>query len=550
MQIQSAQTEAFQNERFHLLSEGPENALEARSPKSGSAAFPVLPERYRPIREIVQGTEVTGISREFIQNLTFDPFDSQGLKFPNLRDDPEMLSFMQEQNKLTASRIDSNLLASFQKSVDEKSAAYMPPEWRKLSSDGLKTISSSTSLTGAADLTEAGRRFIITQEGANNGKLIAVDESDPSKVQTIIPESKDFEMAQVFKLNAGATDKYVVSGRRDGVSVLQIYDQSGQVEKQIPMPGFGIIHDAKAGSTPSEINLLFDTPTSAPRILHLDTATNEVNWSPQRNDAFDSGNYVTEKVVVPWQDIDGKAQEMPVYVSHNKTMKLDGNNNALAEVYGGFDVAPYWPQFYPETANWLEQGGVTIAPVLPGDGGRGLANYELGIGARKQNTYLATIAMVEQLQKMGFTSPARTGIYGVSNGGTGVNTVLNMRPDLFGAASSESAVNSVIDSPTINVRAGKDWTAEFGDPAKPEDFKRMSKIDVLNNISASQKYPPMLIGVGAKDGIVNAGNGITYASLRQSMDNGETLLRVRLSEGHEPEDLVAQTAFLWSRLSK
>ena len=77
----------------------------------------------------------------------------------------------------------------------------------------------------------------------------------------------------------------------------------------------------------------------------------------------------------------------------------------------------------------------------------------------------------------------------------------------------------------------------------------MSKLDVLSNLSAAKHYPSTLIEIGTKDGVVNVGNGISVASIRQKMNNGETLLYSRIGEGHDPTSLDLQTAFLWSRLA-
>jgi prolyl oligopeptidase len=149
---------------------------------------------------------------------------------------------------------------------------------------------------------------------------------------------------------------------------------------------------------------------------------------------------------------------------------------------------------------------------------------------------------------MGISSPQTTGVYGRSYGGLDVNMMLNKRPELFGAAVSESGVNSIIDSPVINPDTGEYWKDEFGDPQDPQQMAWMAKLDVLNNVSATTKYPPTLVEIGTIDGVVNVGNGITYHNIRQGMNNGEVLLYSRIGEGHDPSTLALQTAFLLDRL--
>jgi len=118
-----------------------------------------------------------------------------------------------------------------------------------------------------------------------------------------------------------------------------------------------------------------------------------------------------------------------------------------------------------------------------------------------------------------------------------VNTLLNHNPKAVGAAVSESGVNSFFDSPRANVDTGEYWKPEFGDPNKPNDIPFMSKEDPLKNLSADKTYPSTLVLIGTKDGVVNVGNGITLADIRQKMGNGETLLYSRIGEGHDPVNL-------------
>ena len=131
-----------------------------------------------------------------------------------------------------------------------------------------------------------------------------------------------------------------------------------------------------------------------------------------------------------------------------------------------------------------------------------------------------------------------------------VNSFLNEHPTLVGAAVSESGVNSIFDSPVINPDTGRYWVDEFGNPRIPNQVAWMTKQDVLNNLSPDTKLPPTLVAIGTKDGVVNAGNGITYHNMRQTMGNGETRLYSRIGEGHDPVNLnlAFQSAFLRDRL--
>jgi prolyl oligopeptidase len=308
----------------------------------------------------------------------------------------------------------------------------------------------------------------------------------------------------------------------------------------------------KQGASPSQIQFLYDTPIAAPRVVTLDLATGKATFSAEQNQALNSSDFVTEKIIANYNDVEGKPQTVPAFVSRPKTMASDGQSLSYYKIYGGFDVGPQYVGYSPSTASWLMNGGLAVDPVLPGDGGLGSGNYQEGLGAGISNTDLALAAIIQKLHDMGYTSPEKTGIYGRSNGGMAVNNMLNQRPNLIGAAVTESGVNSLFDSPVINPDTGQYWTPEFGDPQNPDQVGWMSKIDVINNLTADKKLPPTMVAIGTKDGVVNVGNGITYHDIRQRLGIGETVLYSRIGEGHDPVNLnlALQTAFLWDRLSK
>jgi hypothetical protein len=525
------------------------------TPLSDRAASPLpsLPDRYQPVQENFSGTTVPGISQEYLKNLQTDDtgqYYGAGLRYPDVMADPEMATFIDGHNQLTMSTIDKAIYDQELANEAKASGYKLPPDWEN-GHPGPPANAIDVTDGGDGKMRVGSKTFTLTDDGAPNRKLIVSDDLHPGKVTTLIPESKDFEMQQVIQVKANGADNYAVVGSKDGASVLHLYDENGKAKGAISLPGFGTLHDVRAGASPSQLQFLYDTPIAHPRVLMADLATGKGDFSPLSSDVFNTDNFVTDKIMVPYADVEGKMQNAPVYVSHSKSMALNGQNPAMFKIYGGFDVGPQYIGYSLSTASWLEgHGGVAVDPVLPGDGGLGKGNYQEGVGAGMENVNLALTAIIEKLHDMGISSPEKTGIYGRSDGGRAVNTFLNRRPELIGAAVSESGVNSIFDSPVINVDTGQYWTSDFGDPSNADQVGWMAKLDVLKNLDAAKKYPPTLIEIGTKDGVVNVGNGITYHAIRQQMANGETLLYSRIGEGHDPVNLnlALQTAFLWSRL--
>ena len=510
-----------------------------------------LPDRYAPVKENFSGTTVPGISREFLNNLQVDnrgTYYGAGLRYPDIMADPAMQQYIEAHNQLTLSSIDKAIYAEELANEAKTGGAFgqLPQGW---SEDGIKSLNAIDVTDGGdGSMTVGSKTYSVTDNGAPNRKLVVADRSAPGGVKTVIPESKDFEMQQVIAVNANGANKFAVVGSQDGASVLHVYDANGTMESQVPLPGYGTLHSVRPGVNSSELQFLYDTPISPPQVLTLDVAGNKPVFSPLPGYSFNTDNFVTQKLIVPYADKDGNMQTAPAFVSYPKNMVMDGNNRAMFEIYGGFDVAPQYLKFMANSASWLQRGGVSVDPVLPGDGGLGSGNFKAGTLEGIDNNVLAITAIVEKLHELGISSPETTGLYGRSNGGMVVNTVLNNRPKLFGAAVSESGVNSLFDSSVINPDTGRYWQDEFGNPKDPKQVSWMSRLDVLNNLSAANQYPPTLVEIGTIDGVVNAGNGITYASMRQGMNNGETLLYSRIGEGHDPTSLALQTAFLWDRL--
>ena len=514
-----------------------------------TSQFPALPDRYLPTQEDFAGHKVVGISQEFLNNLQRDSsgqYYGAGLSYPDVLADPAMRDYLQQQNDIALAKIGKD---AFDQEVqgEKKAAAYkLPDSWQNAASVS-NAIDARLGDTNGT-ITVGSHTYHLTEDGAPNRKLVSGSFFGSGK--TLIDEPKDFVIERVIPVTAGSQNKFAVVGAQDGAAVLYVYNSAGKQETQVPLPGYGLIEDVRQGANGSQLQFLYDSAISPPRVVTLDLSTDKAQTSAAQKDVFNTDDFKTEKLMVPYTDIGGKEQNVPVYVSHRNDLPLDHKNPALTQIYGGFNIAPEWTGYYPSSANWLQRGGVVIDPVLPGDGGRGTGNFQAGMGPGIENTERALTAAIKKVQDMGLASPETTGIYGRSNGGMVVNTLLNKNPEVLGAAVSESGVDSLFDNANINVETGKYWTDEFGDPSDADQAAWMAELDVLSNLSADKHYPATLIEIGAKDGVVNVGNGISVASIRQKINNGETLLYTRDTEGHDPTALDLQTAFLWSRLSK
>lgn len=511
--------------------------------ESSSQSFPRLAERFQPIKKDFFGTEVLTISPEFTRSLKADKnFPEQ--KYPDFSKNKAMMGFLKKQEEITGSSISKANRKAFDTAIDQYDQSFIPPLWNELRDKNrdLTTLDFRNNSRGM----DSHKNLYEIKADVPNLRLVRTERG--SRVERTILEPKDFDIHEVSIVPVGNTERLVVSGFRDGASALFLYDPSGKMLNEVPLPANGIVHEMRPGQRNSEVVMIYDSPTMAPRTIRLDAQTGKTTVEKPRLDAFDSEDFTTEKVKVTYRDREGNKQTLPMYISRPNDLSPNGTAPTLFNVYGGFNQVEPYMQYRPASAAWLKHGGVLATAVFPGDGGLGEANHALGAGINKENTVLALIAAAEKIKEMGISSPNHMAIAGASNGGMVASAVLNKRPDLFGAAAIDSPVTSIFDIPKINPGSQKHWLKELGDSKRKEQVSWMSRIDVLNNISASRAYPPTIVSIGTKDGIVNAGNGITYASIRQGLHNSETLLDVNFGGGHASTSLAAQYAFLWERV--
>ena len=152
-----------------------------------------------------------------------------------------------------------------------------------------------------------------------------------------------------------------------------------------------------------------------------------------------------------------------MFVIHQRGLRLDGERPTLLYGYGGFDISiePRHAVMRLDLVSpLLEQGGVVAVANIRGGGEYGADWHEAGIGANKQNVFDDFIAAAEYLQAEGYTRPARTAIYGRSNGGLLVGACMTQRPDLFGVAIPAVGVLDMLRYHNFTI--GYAWASDYG----------------------------------------------------------------------------------------
>jgi prolyl oligopeptidase len=192
-----------------------------------------------------------------------------------------------------------------------------------------------------------------------------------------------------------------------------------------------------------------------------------------------------------------------------------GDAPVLMSGYGGFAI-PSTP-FYNASAGklWLEPGGTYVLTHIRGGGEFGTRWHEAGRRAGKALTHDDFAAVAVDLVRRGVTTPKRIAASGGSNGGILITNMLTRYPERFGAL--------FCTIPLIDMRrysqllAGASWIAEYGDPAKPDDWAFLKTYSAYHAAQPGKDYPPILIATTRKDDRVHPGHARKMAAKLQAM---------------------------------
>jgi prolyl oligopeptidase len=189
---------------------------------------------------------------------------------------------------------------------------------------------------------------------------------------------------------------------------------------------------------------------------------------------------------------------VPMFLIYLKGLKPDGERPTILYGYGGFNVS-LTPNFNTSAAWWVEHGGVYAVANLRGGAEFGEAWHKAGMLDKKQNVFDDFIAAAEWLIKNKYTNPGKLAIWGGSNGGLLVGSVMTQRPELFRAV--------ICDHPDLDMVRYYKWTRnnnppallEYGNAADPEQFKFLYAYSPYQHVQPKTKYPAVLFTSGDAD---------------------------------------------------
>ncbi len=190
------------------------------------------------------------------------------------------------------------------------------------------------------------------------------------------------------------------------------------------------------------------------------------------------------------------AVDVPAVIVHKKGTPK--KSPLLLEAYGSYGIT-HDPHFSVARLALLDRGFVYVLAHPRGGGEMGWHWHKEAYLATKHRTADDFIAVAERLVKDGYTTKEKLAITGGSAGGMLMGMVMNMRPDLFGAAvvyvPAADLITSLMDETLGGTRLHYD---EIGNPKIKKQYDAIMRISPYENVRAVD-YPATLVRASAHD---------------------------------------------------
>ena len=388
--------------------------------------------------------------------------------------------------------------------------------------------------------------YFRTDFNSPKGRVIAIDtrKSTPENWQEIIPQAVE-TLESVSVLN----NQFVADYLQDAHSQIKIFNLKGNFIREVELPGIGAASGFSGKRYDTETFYSFTSFTTPGTIYRYDMKTGKSELFCQPEVDFNADEYETKQVFYASKD----GTKVPMFITHKKGIKLDGNNPTYLYGYGGFNIS-LTPSFSVSLLIWLEMGGVYAVPNLRGGGEYGEEWHQAGMKLQKQNVFDDFIAAAEWLIAHNYTQPGKLAIAGGSNGGLLVGTCMTQRPNLFGAALPAVGVMDMLRFHKFTI--GWAWVAEYGSSENAEEFATLYAYSPLHNLKPGTAYPATLITTADHDDRVVPAHSFKFAAALQAAHGGDApvLIRIDMKAGHgagkPTAKIIEEAADKWGFLVK
>jgi prolyl oligopeptidase len=195
---------------------------------------------------------------------------------------------------------------------------------------------------------------------------------------------------------------------------------------------------------------------------------------------------------------------IPYFVVAPDSPVPPGGWPSLLYGYGGFEIS-LQPGYRGALGRaWLARGGCYVSANIRGGAEYGPSWHFATLKHNRHLVYEDFAAVARDLVTRGYTTPARLGAQGGSNGGLLMGVMLTHYPELFGALVAAVPLMDMLRYHTL--LAGASWMAEYGDPDDPADREHLLRFSPYHQLRANRRYPPTLLTTSTRDDRVHPGH--------------------------------------------
>ena len=369
--------------------------------------------------------------------------------------------------------------------------------------------------------------LVLTNHKAPNQRLVLIDVNKPQEGywENLIPEQED-----VLRNVDIMGERIVATYIHNASSMVKVMDMKGKLIDELKLPGIGTLGGFSGKKVETNAFYSFESFTRPNTIYSLDMLTLESSVFKAPTINFNPDDFITKQLWYNSKD----GTRIPMFVTHKKGLKLDGQRPTLLYGYGGFDIS-ILPGFNTTRLAMcpimIENDGIFVVANIRGGGEFGKKWHQAGTLGQKQNVFNDFIAAAEHLIAEDYTSSDKLAIYGRSNGGLLIGACMTQRPDLFKVALPAVGVLDMLRYQNFTI--GRAWASDYGLSETSEGFDYLKSYSPLHNVT-EQAYPATMVTTADHDDRVVPAHSFKFASELQAKHNGEqpVLIRVETSAGH------------------
>ena len=367
------------------------------------------------------------------------------------------------------------------------------------------------------------KAYIVTNDGAENYKLVVVDLNNPAKVSDLLPENEDNLLSGVSSAGGYLFAFYM----QDAQTRVYQYNFDGTLVREVELPAIGTAGGFGGKDEDKELYYSFSNYTTPSTTYKYDVETGVSTLYKRPDVDFDPDRFTTEQVFYTSKD----GTRVPMFISYRKDLKRNGKNPCYLYAYGGFQIS-MTPGFNTTAVMFMEQGGVYCVANLRGGLEYGEKWHKGGMLKNKQNVFDDFIAAAEYLIDNKYTSSDKLAIAGGSNGGLLVGACEVQRPDLYAVCLPAVGVMDMLRYHKFTIGWG--WAVEYGSSDSEEYFPYLYAYSPLHNIKEGVKYPATLVTTGDHDDRVVPAHSFKFAAQMQHAQAGDKpiLIRIESNAGH------------------